>query len=246
MKRPPRFCIAKPKEPRTNSAAQLPCQSPGSPQGAGVRRSERLAIPRGLLKKGNRQNDYQKTHPADVADLALIPACKKFTATILKNNKPQTSEFDTLAGARLEAAKLNATANNSRKALVHAITAEGRAILVPALYGRTPADAGSEAAKADDKARDAKAAKPAKVARPAKAKSARKAKAKPAAKKAAKREGSKVEIVIAMLTGKKAVTRKDIAEATEWPSINIKAICARKGMKLKKAADGTLSASAPK
>ncbi|UGY16333.1 hypothetical protein HAP48_0049050 [Bradyrhizobium septentrionale] len=191
----------------------------------------------------------KKTHPADVADLALIPACKKFTATILKNNKPQTSEFDTLAGARLEAAKLNATANNSRKALVHAITAEGRAILVPALYGRTPADAGSEAAKADDKARDAKAAKaakPAKVARPAKAKSARKAKAKPAAKKAAKREGSKVEIVIAMLTGKKAVTRKDIAEATEWPSINIKAICARKGMKLKKAADGTLSASAPK
>lgn len=44
----------------------------------------------------------------------------------------------------------------------------------------------------------------------------------------------------------KAVTRKDIAEATEWPSINIKAICARKGMKLKQAADGTLSASAPK
>ena len=49
-----------------------------------------------------------------------------------------------------------------------------------------------------------------------------------------------------MLTGKKAVTRKDIAAAVEWPSINIKAICARKSMKLKQAADGTLSASAPK
>ncbi|WP_187435503.1 hypothetical protein, partial [Bradyrhizobium cytisi] len=57
---------------------------------------------------------------------------------------------------------------------------------------------------------------------------------------------SKVEIVIAMLTGRKAVTRKDIAEAVEWPSINIKAICARKGMKLKMEKDGTLSASAPK
>jgi hypothetical protein len=191
----------------------------------------------------------KKTHPADVADLALIPACKKFTATILKDNKPQTTEFDSLDAARIEAAKLNATANNGRKALVYAITADGRAILVPALYGRTPADAGSEAAKADDKARDAKAkpAKAAKAAKPAKA-PAKKAKAKPAAKKtaAAKRDGSKVEIVIAMLTGKKAVTRKDIAEATEWPSINIKAICARKGMKLKKNADGTLSASAPK
>jgi hypothetical protein len=184
----------------------------------------------------------KKIHPADAADLALIPACKKFTATILKDNKPQTSEYDTLDAARIEAAKLNATTNSGRKALVYAITAEGRAILVPALYGRTPADAGSEAAKADAKARDAKAAKPAKA-------PAKKAKAKPAAKKAAtpkKDGGSKVEIVIAMLTGKKAVTRKDIAEATEWPSINIKAICARKGMKLKKSADGTLSASAPK
>ena len=40
----------------------------------------------------------KKTHPADAADLALIPACKKFTATILKNNKPQTAEFGTLGG----------------------------------------------------------------------------------------------------------------------------------------------------
>ncbi|WP_338821711.1 hypothetical protein [Bradyrhizobium septentrionale] len=86
----------------------------------------------------------KKLHPADAADLALIPACKKFTATILKANKPQTTEHDSLAAARIEAARLNATANNSRKALVYAITAEGRAILVPALYGRTPADAGSE------------------------------------------------------------------------------------------------------
>ena len=77
----------------------------------------------------------KKIHPADVADLALIPACKKFTATILKNNKPQTAEFDTLGGARIEAARLNATANNGRKALVYAITGEGRAILVPASYG---------------------------------------------------------------------------------------------------------------
>jgi hypothetical protein len=218
----------------------------------------------------------KKTHPADAADLALIPACKKFTATILKGGKPNTSEHASLDAARIEAAKLNATANGMRKALVYAITDDGRSILVPALYGRSPADAGSEAAKADDKARDAKpqgpktgkpseadvaaakaeaaerAARKAKPAKPAKAeKPAKKAKAaKPAkaakAKPAAKEGPSKVDTVIKMLTGKKAVTRKDIAEAVEWPSINIKAICARKGMKLKQAADGTLSASAPK
>jgi hypothetical protein len=217
----------------------------------------------------------KKTHPADTADLALIPACKKFTATILKGGKPNTSEHASLDAARIEAAKLNATANGMRKALVYAITDDGRSILVPALYGRTPADVGSEAAKADDKARDAKPqgpktgkpseadvaaakaeaaeraalkAKPAKAEKPAKkAKAARPAKAaKPAKPKPAKEGPSKVDTVIKMLTGKKAVTRKDIAEAVEWPSINIKAICARKGMKLKQAADGTLSASAPK
>ena len=220
----------------------------------------------------------KKTHPADTADLALIPACKKFTATILKGGKPNTSEHASLDAARIEAAKLNATANGMRKALVYAITDDGRSILVPALYGRSPADAGSEAAKADDKARDAKPqgpktgkpseadvaaakaeaaeraalkAKPAKAEKPAKkakaAKPAKKAKAaKPAKAKPAKEGPSKVDTVIKMLTGKKAVTRKDIAEAVEWPSINIKAICARKGMKLKQAADGTLSASAPK
>lgn len=94
---------------------------------------------------------------------------------------------------------------------MYAITDDGRAILIRALKEAAPA----------------KAEKPAKA--PAK-------KAKPAAKKAAapKPDGSKVEIVIAMLTGRKAITCKDIAEATGWPSVNIKAICGRKGMKLKK------------
>jgi hypothetical protein len=181
----------------------------------------------------------KKNHRADAADAALIPACKKFTATILKDNKPQTSEFDTLADAQLAAAKLNATANNGRKALVYAITDDGRAILVRALKEAAPAKAQAETKPAEPKPAPAKVANPAKA--PAK-------KAKPVAKKAAapKREGSKVEIVIAMLTGRKAVTRKDIAEATKWPSVNIKAICVRKGMKLKKNAEGTLSASAPK
>ena len=50
--------------------------------------------------------------------------------------------------------------------------------------------------------------------------------------------------MIKMLTGGTVYTRKDIAEATEWPSINIKAICKRKGMKLTQDKDGTLSASA--
>ena len=107
----------------------------------------------------------KKTHPADVADLALIPACKKFTATILKNNKPQTVAFDTLAAARIEATRLNATANNGRKALVYAITAEDRAVLVPASYGSSDT---SEKAKPAGKAeaKPAKAEKPAEPAKP--------------------------------------------------------------------------------
>jgi hypothetical protein len=199
----------------------------------------------------------KKTHLADVADLAPIAACKTFTATILKDKKQQTTEHDSLDAARIEAAKLNATSNNGRKALVYAITDDGRAILVPASYAKAdnkaaakqpktsaPSDADIAAAKQEAAERakvkaKAKAEKP-KAAKPAKkAKKANKAKA---TKPAAKKDGGSV---IAMLTGKKAVTRKDIAEATDWPSINIKAICARKGMKLKKSADGILSATAP-
>ena len=116
----------------------------------------------------------KKIHPADAADLALIPACKKFTATILKNNKPQTAEFDTLGGARIEAARLNATANNGRKALVYAITAEGRAILVPASYGE-PNPAKAADAKPAQAAKPAKPAKPAKAAKPAEGRKAAKA-----------------------------------------------------------------------
>ncbi|KYK50017.1 hypothetical protein A1D31_22150 [Bradyrhizobium liaoningense] len=207
----------------------------------------------------------KKIHPADAADLALIPACKKFTANILKGGKQQTSEFDSLTSARLEAVKLNATSNNGRKALVYAITDDGRSILVPASYGKgidspeleaakkavaakaskpisgKPSEADLAAAKEEAAERAAKKAKPAKQAKPAK-----KAKAAKPAKKPKAEGKSKVDIVIKMLTGAKAVTRKDIAEAVEWPSINIKAICARKGMKLKHEKDGTLSATAPK
>ncbi|TYL73447.1 hypothetical protein, partial [Bradyrhizobium cytisi] len=117
----------------------------------------------------------KKIHPADAADLALIPACKKFTATILKNNKPQTTEHPSLAAARIEAMRLNATANNGRKALVYAITDEGRAILVPASYGSEAKPEPKADAKPEPKA-VAKPAKPVKAAKPAKA--AKKAKPK--------------------------------------------------------------------
>ena len=118
----------------------------------------------------------KKIHPADAADLALIPACKKFTATILKNNKPQTAEFGTLGGARIEAARLNATANNGRKALVYAITAEGRAILVPASYGEP--NAGERRSRPKPKPSPRRPTKPAKPAKPAEGRKACKA-AKP-------------------------------------------------------------------
>lgn len=218
----------------------------------------------------------KKPHAADVIDAAQIDACKKFTATILKDNKVNTVEFTNLGAARIEALKLNAQSTNGRRALVYAITADDRAILVPARFGSdgenapakpAPAKKGPKVAaptEADLAAAKAEAAELAKVKKIAKeldadiaaakkrtaAKPAAKkaAPAKPAAKKAAapaKRDGSKVATVIAMLTGKKPTTRKAIVEATGW-QVDLKALCARKGMKLKKAADGTLSATPPK
>jgi nucleoid-associated protein YgaU len=239
-----------------------------------------------------KKNATKKTHPADMIDLAAIPTCKKFCATILKNNAMQTQEFPTLAAARIEKVKLDATANNGRKALIYGLAADGRTILIPDSYkepgaptgGSTPADQGIAAARQEaQERRDAKAAakpgKPSKVAapdeaaakqeaaelaahkaksngkggkaekpaKPAKAAKPEKPAKKAAAKKAAdgKRDGSKVATVIAMLTGKKPVLRKAIVEATGW-QVDLKALCARKGMKLKKHPDGTFSATPPK
>lgn len=69
---------------------------------------------------------------------------------------------------------------------------------------------------------------------------------KTAAKTAKKAAGeSKTATVIKMLTGAKKVTRADIVAATGW-QVDLKALCARKGMRLKKDAEGYVSATPPK
>jgi hypothetical protein len=224
-----------------------------------------------------KKNASKKTHPADMIDLAAIPTCKKFCTTILKNNAMATQEFPTLAAARIEKVKLDATANNGRKAMIYGLAADGRTIFIPDSYkeGDTapaaaapakPAPAAnggkpSKVAATDEAAAKQEAAelaahkakangkggKTEKPAKPAKAAKPEKPAKKAAAKKAAggTRDGSKVATVIAMLTGKKPVARKAIVEATGW-QVDLKALCARKGMKLKKHPDGTFSATPPK
>ena len=63
-------------------------------------------------------------------------------------------------------------------------------------------------------------------------------KAKAAPKKG---DGSKTETAVAML--RKGATRAAIAEACKWPSIDIKALAARKNLRLKKDADGVITAT---
>ena len=67
--------------------------------------------------------------------------------------------------------------------------------------------------------------------------------APPKAKRPKADSQSKSEQALRMLRAVKS-TRGDIAKALEWPSINLKPICARNGLKLKKSADGILSVAA--
>ena len=80
--------------------------------------------------------------------------------------------------------------------------------------------------------------------RKAAAKKAAKPAAKPAAAKAprAPKAGSKAETVVKMLTKKGGASRKDIVAAVDGWNVDLKQLCARKGLKLTKSADGIFSA----
>ena len=137
-----------------------------------------------------------------------------------------------LGAARITQARMNATANNGRKALVYAITPDGQSIVVPETYGTAPA-ANPPALVGTLPAKPA-AKKPAKAITP---------KVKPAPAKAKGGE-SKADIALKMLTRKQGATRKQIVEACGGWGIDIAQFAARKGLKMRKDADGVITATA--
>lgn len=189
-----------------------------------------------------------KSHPADAIDTKAIEGAQLFTATLfLGTGKFDRAEGPTLAKVRALGQAMEAKANNGRKAVIHAYATEGgKAILVPASFGKAKANGSApEAVPAKAKAAKAKApavakdsAKGAKVKAKARAKAPAKAKAKA---KAGTRDGSKTATVIAMLRKGKH-TRAEIVEATGW-GVDINALAARKGLKIKRTAEGILTAT---
>lgn len=76
-------------------------------------------------------------HPADAAQLALIPQARQFIASLfLGQGKYDKRAAETLAEARARAAEISAGHKwpNGRKAMIYAVLADGREVLVPDAY----------------------------------------------------------------------------------------------------------------
>jgi nucleoid-associated protein YgaU len=174
-------------------------------------------------------------HPADAAAEAGIAEAVSFMVTLLQDGQTQRVEgLETLEAARAQAAQM--AVGSSRKPGVYAVTADGKAHLVPSHYGSLASLAAAvEKPIAAAEVAEANAAprKPAKAAKKAaRAKKAAKPKAAPKARAKAKNGPSKTDIAVELLTRPQGATRKEVTDATEWPSINLKPIAKRRHMKL--------------
>jgi hypothetical protein len=178
----------------------------------------------------------KKVHPADAADAAVIAQAVRFEIGLfLGTGRFATDTAATLIEARAKAAALLAQYPTSRRPLIYGIAADGRRALATETMKESAMNTTQTETTAPVK-------KPAKA--PAKKAAAKKAPAKKAAAKKAgpakTRDGSKTEKVLAML--KKGATRSAIVEATGW-NVDLKQLAARKGLKLKKDAEGIITAA---
>lgn len=137
-----------------------------------------------------------------------------------------------------KAAKAAPAAKAKAKAAKAPAKAKGKAAKAPA-----PADGkGSRPGRTNEaKARREAALKA--LAMPANARQRLESAARQGEAAPATRPGSKSETIMRLLTQKGGTTRREIVEATNWPSINLNTLLARKGMKLVKGAEGNLSAA---
>lgn len=165
-----------------------------------------------------------KPTPLSAAEINAIRGAKQFqTSILIGRGKYRSAQHPSLAAAREAAPQIEAEVNNGRRCMVHAIDrATEKAILVP--VGFDPA--APVAAKAE---------------KPAKPKAT--AKAKPAKATKPKAGPSKSDIVVKMLGRKGGAKRADIVAAVDGWQVDLKQLCARRGLKLKRLADGNFIAS---
>lgn len=170
-------------------------------------------------------------------DIAIIERAKTFKVSVFAGRgKYLQAERPTLALARQWGPALEKEANNGKKAMVYAIDPEtDSSVFVPAAY-----DPEQSPMKAAEKAA---ASKPAKSATGDKKPAAAKVR-KSKAGKPAKADGpSKSDIAVKMLQRKGGAARKDIVEACGGWGVDLKQLCARRGLKLRKLADGNYHAA---
>lgn len=189
----------------------------------------------------------KKVHPADAAVMAGLADAQHWMVTLLADGV--THKFDnipTLVQARAEAARIGEGA--ARRPMIFGIAPDGKAYLVPTGYDpeavsrETPAPADAAEAPKAEAAPKAARKRPAKAAKAATAKKT--PKPKKATGKAAKpgkaAPNSKTATAIKLCSRPGGATRAEIVKATEWPSINLKPIAKRHGMKLSEDKEGKL------
>lgn len=162
-----------------------------------------------------------KPTPLSAAEINAIQGAKQFqTSILIGRGKYRSALHPSLAAAREVAPQIEAEVNNGRRCMVHAIDrATEKAILVPA--GFDPA--APVAAKAEKPAKPKASAKPAKATKP--------------------KAGSKSDVAVKMLGRKGGAARKAIVAACGGWQVDLKQLCARRGLKLKRLADGNFIAS---
>ncbi|MCS3496194.1 hypothetical protein M2189_004846 [Bradyrhizobium japonicum] len=162
-----------------------------------------------------------KPTPLSAAEINAIQGAKQFqTSILIGRGKYRSALHPSLAAAREAAPQIEAEVNNGRRCMVHAIDrATEKAILVP--VGFDPA--APVAAKAEKPAKPKASAKPAKATKP--------------------KAGSKSNIAVKMLGRKGGAARKAIVEACGGWQVDLKQLCARRGLKLQRLADGNFIAS---
>lgn len=199
---------------------------------------------------------------ADAAELAMIGQAVSFNTRVFDGGKWLEYPRSDLAAARAIGEEMERTTGSSRKAMVYAVLADGRAVLVPRDFQPAPATEKGNAmttttttptttkpapAPVPPKAA-AKPAAPAAPAKPAQAKGDAAGKPKPAAKKAAAKTAkaekpakakkpNKSDLVHQMLTSAKGATREELSKATGWPHVNLKVAAERADMILKEDGD---------
>lgn len=187
-----------------------------------------------------REANARKLHAADAEALAAIAQAKSFTVDIFHAQQHHKREnIGTLAEARAEGAKMKADLISTRDFIVYAVLEDGRSFPVPRDYQPAPATQNEEvmnfkpAKKTTSKPKAKGKPAPKRAAKPKSDKAAAQANAR---KPAGQGEG-KTDIAVRLLSRAGGATRKEITDATDWPSINLNTIAKRRGMKIVKEGD---------